>query len=55
VRDNVYTKASINGTGYGSAGNGTDGTEPQANNASSSPGWAGDSVLIPTYNTGAGW
>jgi prepilin-type N-terminal cleavage/methylation domain-containing protein/prepilin-type processing-associated H-X9-DG protein len=54
-RDNVYTKASVSGTGYGLVGNGTDGTEPAAGNASSSPGWAGDTVLVPTFNTSAGW
>jgi prepilin-type N-terminal cleavage/methylation domain-containing protein/prepilin-type processing-associated H-X9-DG protein len=42
-RDNVYTKASNENVT-------TDGNEPTNNSANNSPGWAGDSVLIPTYN-----
>jgi prepilin-type N-terminal cleavage/methylation domain-containing protein/prepilin-type processing-associated H-X9-DG protein len=47
-RDCVYNKATTENVT-------TDGTEPLPNNATSSPGWAGDSVLIPTFTTTTVW
>ena len=47
-RDNVYTRAA-NDTVT------TSGAEPKANDASNSPGWAGDSVLVPSFGTAANW